>query len=244
MQDFSGGQGGHYQQTVADASVDERSAFIMRTYLHLVGAIFAFVGILAVLVVTGVAQKLLEVIAVNRFIWLIFLGGFMGVSYMADRWARSDTSQAMQYAGLGLYTVAEAILFAPLILLAMAYSARDGGDPFALLGKAGIITVVLFGGLTGVVMLTRKDFSFLRSFMMFGGLAAMVMIGASILFGFQLGLWFMWAMVVFAAGSILYNTSNVMHHYRTDQHVAAALNLFASFALLLWYVIQILMSRR
>ena len=52
------------------------------------------------------------------------------------------------------------------------------------------------------------------------------------------------ACLVLAAGSILYNTSNVLHHYRTDQHVAAALNLFASFALLLYYVLMILSSRR
>ncbi|MEM7034525.1 MAG: permease, partial [Chloroflexota bacterium] len=37
-------------------------------------------------------------------------------------------------------------------------------------------------------------------------------------------------------------TSNVLHHYRPDQHVAAALSLFASVALLLWYVIQFLLS--
>ena len=49
-------------------------------------------------------------------------------------------------------------------------------------------------------------------------------------------------MVVFACGYILYYTSNILHHYRTDQYVAAALALFASVALLFWYVLQIFMS--
>ena len=50
------------------------------------------------------------------------------------------------------------------------------------------------------------------------------------------------AMVVLASGYILYDTSNILHHYRTNQHVAAALALFASVALLFWYVIRILIA--
>ena len=49
-------------------------------------------------------------------------------------------------------------------------------------------------------------------------------------------------MIAFAGGSVLYTTSNVLHTYREDQHVAASLALFASIALMLWYVIQLLMS--
>jgi len=50
-------------------------------------------------------------------------------------------------------------------------------------------------------------------------------------------------MVILAAGSILYNTSNIIHHYNTQQYVAASLSLFASVALLFWYLLQIFMSR-
>jgi FtsH-binding integral membrane protein len=49
-------------------------------------------------------------------------------------------------------------------------------------------------------------------------------------------------MVVLASGYILYHTSNVLHHYGTEQYVAAALALFASVALLFWYVLQLFMS--
>ena len=49
------------------------------------------------------------------------------------------------------------------------------------------------------------------------------------------------AMVVLMSGYILYYTSNVMLHYRTDQHVAAALALFAAVATLFWYILQIVM---
>ena len=68
----------------------------------------------------------------------------------------------------------------------------------------------------------------------------------SIVFGFSLGLLFSGAMVIIASISILYNTSNVLHRYNPQQHVAAALSLFASVALLFWYILRIFMgsSRR
>ena len=60
---------------------------------------------------------------------------------------------------------------------------------------------------------------------------------------FQLGLYFNLAMVGLAGGAILYDTSNVLHHFPEDRYVGAALQLFASVALLFWYVLQLFMSR-
>ena len=62
------------------------------------------------------------------------------------------------------------------------------------------------------------------------------------IFGFSLGLIFSSVMVLFAAGSVLYTTSNIMHHYHPKQHVAASLALFSAVALLFWYVLQVLMA--
>ena len=232
------------QSAVASASDDARARFITRTYLHLAAAIFAFVGLEALLVVSGIAEKIAMLASAGgRFGWLALLVGFMGVSWIADRWARSSTSLGMQYAGLGLYIVGESIIFAPLILLAL-FMGMEEGDPFGILGEAGLTTLVLFGGLTGVVFLTRKDFSFLRGILMFGGFAAIGLVVISLIFGFSLGLFFSWFMVALAAGYILYQTSGIMLHYRTDQHVAAALGLFASVALLFWYILRIFMDRR
>ena len=230
----------NYQTTpnaVAQSSVEERSAFIMRTYLHLAGAIFAFVGLEAVLFASGLVSPILSLLGSTRFAWLLVMAGFVGVSYLADNWARSATSVGMQYAGLGLYVLAQSIIFVPLLAMAAVYAP-------GVIPKAGLITLVLFAGLTGVVFITRKDFSFLRGALMLGGFAGIGLIVASILFGFDLGLFFSWAMLVLAAGYILYDTSNVMLHYRTDQHVSAALALFASVALMLWYVLRILMNSR
>jgi len=162
----------------------------------------------------------------------------MGVSWIADKWARSDASPAMQYLGLGLYTVAQAVIFLPLMLIAAHRSSPD------VIPMAGIITGLLFVGLTATVFLTRQDFSFMRGILTVGGFVALGVIACSLIFGFNLGLIFSAVMVLFAAGSILYTTSNVLLHYRTDQHVAASLALFSGVMLLLWYVLRILMSRR
>ena len=44
------------------------------------------------------------------------------------------------------------------------------------------------------------------------------------LFGFELGVFFSVAMVAFAGAAILYDTSNVLHHYPEDRAVGAALD--------------------
>ena len=107
--------------------------------------------------------------------------------------------------------------------------------------SAGLVTAVVFGGLTLACFITRTDFSFLRWGLVVAGFVALALIVASLTLGFSLGVWFSIAMVALACGSILYNTSNVLHHYNTQQYVAASLALFSSVALLLWYVIQIFM---
>ena len=111
-----------------------------------------------------------------------------------------------------------------------------------IIPTAAVTTLLLFGVLTGVVFVTRKDFSFLRGILIFGGFAAMGLILVSFVCNFSLGPIFTYAMIAFACGHILYDTSNVMHHYRTDQYVAASLSLFASVALLFWYVLRIVMA--
>src|SRR5262249_51941724 len=152
---------------------------------------------------------------------------FMAVGWIAERWARSAQSTAVQYAGLGLYVVAEAIIFVPLLTIAQRYGGPD------IIPNAGLITGVVFAGLTGTVFLTKKDFSWMRQGLMMAAFAALGLIVASLLFGFTLGTVFSVAMVVLAAGYILYYTSNVLHHYPVGAHVAAALALFSAVALLL-----------
>jgi FtsH-binding integral membrane protein len=223
--------------SAADAEPDVRAAFIRKTYLHLAGAILAFVVIEFLLMNSPLAKPLVSVMFSGRYAWLIVLGAFMGVSMLANWWATSQTSAAMQYLGLGLYVVAEAVIFLPLLFLANLYF------PGAIL-SAGFLTLLLFVTLTATVFITRRDFSFLGPILMIGGFVALGAIVLSLVIGFNMGIIFSAVMVLFAGGTILYNTSNVLHRFNPDQHVAASLSLFASVALLFWYILQLFMSRR
>ena len=225
---------GAYPNTSEFAESDARATFVRRTYLHLLGAILACAALDAVILTVFDEQLKPMVQWVQQgWHWLAFLGAFMAVSYIADRWAHSNTSRQMQYIGLGVYVLAEAIILIPLLWIAEHYC--QGGA----IQTAGLMTAIVFGGLTVTVFVTKADFSFLRWALVAGSFIALALIVVGVMAGFTLGLWFSVAMVVLAAGMILYNTSNVLHHYNTEQHVAASLALFASIALLFWYVLQI-----
>lgn len=214
-----------------------RAEFIRHTYAHLAGAILAFICVEAALLQVPAARELAQTMTTSNAGWMVVLGVFMAVSWIANRWANSDTSPGVQYLGLGLYVVAEAVIFLPLIIFANTF--YDG-----IIMEAAVMTLLLTAGLTATVFLSKKDFSFLGPILTIGGLVALGAIVAGAIFGFTLGIAFSAIMVLFAAGSIIYTTSNVMNTYRPGQHVAASLALFASVALLFWYILRILIALR
>jgi len=221
----------------AQAAPNERAQFIRKTYSHLAAALLVFTGLTGVLLNSQFGVSLARAMAGTSLGWILVMGLFLGASWIANRWARSETSIGMQYAGLGLYIVAEAVIFLPILFVANFY--YEG-----IILQAGIYTGLLFLGLTAIVFLTRTDFSFLGPILAIGGMVALGVIICSVLFGFSLGTLFSGLMILFAGGAILYDTSNILHHYRTDQHVAASLSLFASVALLFWYILRLLMAFR
>jgi FtsH-binding integral membrane protein len=227
-----------------NAPVDARRSFIRKTYVNLMFAIYAFVALEFLFFQMGWEVRAIQLIGNTPMAWLFVMGAFFIVSMVANRWAQSGSSPGMQYAGLYLYVVAEALIFLPLLALAKMQTIHiEGVGNVNVIAAAGITTLVIFGGLTAFTLISKQDFSFLGSFLWLGMISAMALIVISIIFGLNIGIWFVWAMVVLASGYILYYTSNVLHNYRTDQHVAAALALFASVALLFWYVLQIFMRR-
>ncbi|MCC6512009.1 MAG: US12 family protein [Pirellulaceae bacterium] len=218
------------------ASVTERSEFIKRTYLHLGGAIIGFVLLEAVLLNT--IGPVLGGLLTNKWAPLLFIGAFMAVGWLARTWAESDTSPQLQYVGLSLYVLAQAVIMSPLL-----YIAANFVDP-QLPMMAGVITGIVFVGLTAFTFISRADFSWMGRILWIAGLASLAAVVCGAVMGFSLGLWFAVGMVVLASAYILYDTSNVLHHYRTTQHVAAALALFSSVAMLFYYIVRILIAMR
>lgn len=213
-----------------------RAAFLRKTYLNLAFAILAFVGIEGLLMQWQPAIELAQTMVSGRN-WLVVLLAFMGISWLANTWALQPSSIGKQYAGLYLYVAAEAVVFLPLLLLANAIAPDT-------IGQAAILTLSLVGGLTAVVFLTGKDFSFLGAFLSIGFFVSLGVIVCALIFGWQLGLWFSLAMAGFAAVAVLYQTGATVYRYDESQYVAAALGLFASIAMLFWYILQILLNNR
>lgn len=220
----------------AQAAASDRATFIRRTYAHLAGAILAFMGVETLLLNVVPHEQIVHFFFGSRISWLFVLLAFFGASWLAQTWAQSGSSPGLQYLGLGLYVVAEAVIFLPILVIAAHMVDKT------VIPTAGILTLAVFGGLTLAVFVTKKDYSFLAPILTVGSLIALGVIVAGIFIGFNLGLLFSFAMVALMSGYILYYTSTVMLHYRTDQHVAAALALFAAVATLFWYILQIVMS--
>lgn len=225
------------------ASESARAAFIRRTYGHLAGAILAFVCIEFAIFSLVPQERLLasmQILFQSPWTMLLLFGAFIGVGWLARVWASSEVSQGVQYLGLGIYVVFEALIFVPILYVA-EYYVPSGQN---IIPTAGIMTLGIFGGLTMAVFVTRKDFSFLGPILCVAGFLVLGLIVAAILIpnNINLGLWFSFLMVAIASAYILYDTSNVLHHFRTDQHVAASLELFASVALLFYYILRILIA--
>ncbi len=219
---------------VVRQAVEVRATFITRTYMHLLGAMIGFALIEVVLFQTGIAHVIARAfLSVN---WLFVLGGFMIVGWLASRTAHKTESKPTQYAALVGFVIAEALIFVPLLFIAQAMAP-------GVIQSAALVTLIGFTGLTLVAVQTRKDFSFLGGILRWGFVIALVLIVAGVIFGFELGTFFSVAMIALAGGAILYDTSNILHHYPEDRYVGASLELFASVALMFWYVLRLFMSR-
>ena len=223
-------------QTPSGAPMERRD-FIVSTYKHLGVAMLAFVVLSAVLMASGFSNTPAKMLMAsgNKFIWLGVMGAFMLVGWLASHLADNAENPQTQLMGLGIYVLAEGLIFAPMFGIAQLVA------PGAI-GAAGFITLLLVGALTWTAFSTKTDFSFLGGILKVGGLVALGTIVAGAIFGFKLGIWFSGIMVLFAGACVLYDTSQIIHHYPSDRPAGAALHLFASVALMFWYVLRLIMQ--
>ena len=220
---------------VSNLSEDVRAGFIRRTYAHVALAVAATIVFVSFLIAVGAAPVLLSFLTGGMVNMLIFMGLFIGAGIAADRIAHSESSVTMHYAALLGYAFVEAVVVTPAIYIAALYKP-------AAIWDALLATSALVAGLSWIAFSTKKDFSFMGPFLAIGTLIAMSVIIAGVVFGFSIGLVGIGAIVLLAAGCVLYNTSNIIHHYQEHQHVAAALGLYASIALMFRFILQFFLS--
>jgi FtsH-binding integral membrane protein len=218
--------------TLDDAA---RGEFLVRVYQHLAAAVGAFILFEALLFNLGVAELMWDFISGQSYAWLLVLGGFMVVNWLATSAAHDVLDPSRQYLGLFGMAAAEALIFAPFLYY--FFRVQPSGGTSVLYAAA--ITVVGFAGLTTVAMVTRRDQSFIRPLLRWGGVSALVLILAAVLFGLSLGIWFSVAMIALAGGAILYQTQTIMRRYPSEAYVGASVQLFASVMMLFWYVLRL-----
>src|SRR5947209_16629875 len=148
-------------------AADSRSVFISRTYTHLVAGILGFILVEMGLFESGLAEQVARFMF--SFNWILILGAFMLTGWLATRTAQTSASIGMQYFSYAVYVVAEALIFVPLLYIA------DAKAP-GTIDSATFVTAVGAGGLMFVAHRTRKDFSFLRAILMWGGVLALLAI--------------------------------------------------------------------
>jgi len=227
-----------HNKVILSQSTDvERVEFYKKTYAHVAGGVLLFIFFEWILLGNETIVNFMFSMT-QGYKWLLLLGGFMFVTNYAESTALKTTDKNLQYLAYSGYIFAEAIIFVPMLYMAIIETGS-----FALLQQAGIVTLTLFAGLSAVVFITKKDFSFIKSALTIGFFIAIGLIIAGQLFGYDLGLWFSVGMCLLAGGSILYQTSNLIHKFGKEDYIPAALGLFASLMLLFWYVIQIFLSR-
>lgn len=214
----------------AHAEADARAAFLQRTYMLLLAGVGVFAATLwaagNVPAVNGLAVGLWNT---NRWIVLI---GILGGGFLVRAMAMKRPINVVLYFA---YAFLFGLLLAPVVLWASA------NQPLVLT-QASLVTALVFTGLTAWVFVSGKDFSFLGGALTVGALGLFGVVLCSMLFGFSLGAVYAGFGVLLFSGYILYDTSRILHHYPTNAHVPAAIELFVSLIMLFQHVLHLLMS--
>jgi modulator of FtsH protease len=215
--------------TAGEVGVEERIAFIRKVYaLFFVGILFAVGGVMLGFAFPPV------MIAARQHPWImliLMLGGVMG-------------AQAVRHVpGVNLlalfgFTTLTGVIISPLLYIV------SKTNPVSIF-QAGVLTVGIFGGLTAYVFLSNRDFSFLRG-MVTVGLIVIIIAGLfNVIFVGSLGLGFALAVatLLLFAGFVLYDTSNIIRRYPTNEYVSGALALYLD-ALNIFLALLRILNRR
>jgi modulator of FtsH protease len=150
---------------------------------------------------------------------VLTLAGYFGLLFLTSRYRNSGTGLAMVFALTGFmgYTLG------PLL---NAYLNLSNGPQLVMTALGG--TGVTFLALSGYILVSRKDFSFMGGFLMVGILVAFLAGLGAVFFeipGLALAVSAMFVLLM--AGLILYETSNIIHGGETN-YIMATVTLYVS----------------
>ena len=191
----------------ASVTTSDRLVFIKKVYSLLAmsmgtAAIGAYLG----------SGPLLLLVAPNMMLFFILQ---IGLIFFASFAARKP---GLNMIALFSFTTISGLTLGPLLY--------QVGPSIA--AEAFGLTAVTFAGLSMYVVYSKKDFSFMSGFLM-TGLIVLVVGGLLNMFFIQSGMMHFvmsGASVLLFSGFILYDTSNILRYYGTDEHVSATLALY------------------
>lgn len=166
--------------------------------------------------------------------WLIQLVGMFGLLFLT-MWLRDSVWGVVSifaFTGFTGYTLG------PVLNMYLTEFSNGSQLIFTSLGATGIIFVAL----SGYVLTTKKDFSFMGGFLFIAILGAILLSLAGALFHLpMMQIVMSGAFVIIFSGYILYNTSQILHNGETNYIMATIslyldiLNLFLSLLRILSY---------
>ncbi len=212
--------------------------FITLTYVNLMGAVALFALLETLLFAIVGKEALLNLLASTggRVLGFGTLALCVGGPWLANQILQNSESRGAQYGVLAFYSVMYAILFVPILTIAQNFCET------AIIFQAIGLTVSIFAALSAAVFLTRANFSFLRTGLIFMGIASLVLIVVALIFGFELGIWFSVAMIILMCLYVLYDTSNLIHECGDGDDIVASIALFGSLMTLFFYILRLLIA--
>jgi FtsH-binding integral membrane protein len=214
----------------AQAAVEERAGFLKRTYTWLLGGIVVWCVTMYAVGEVEALQPLAFTIAGN---WILSIVLLMAGGFAVRVTATKQLIGPIVYA---LYAVFFGLLVGPFVMMA------EQMDP-NIVAEASLTTGLVFIGLTAYVFISGKDFSFLGGFLTIAFWGILVTLICGLIFGFSLGIGMSIVIALLYCGYILYDTGQILHHYPTNMHIAAAATLFSNVVLLFYHILLMFMSR-
>jgi modulator of FtsH protease len=208
-----------------------RTAALAQSLPRVVRNTYLLLSIVMAVAAAGALIGLRVGVPLGLGMWIVFMVVFIGGPFAINAARNSDAAIWLTLAWAGLV----GFLLSPLVA---AYLSLPGGASIVFNALAG--TAVLFVGLSAVAITTRKDFGFLRSFLMAGLIVALVSIVVLLFVQIPLLSLVVSAMVVLLmSGFILYDTSRMIHDGEANA-VFITVALFGNIVVLFTHVLNLM----
>ena len=163
---------------------------------------------------------------------IITMVGYFGLLFLTTKFSNSSLGLVFVFALTGFM----GLTLGPI--LSMYIAAFSNGSELIMTALGG--TGIIFLGLSGYALTTRKDFSFMGGFLMVGILVAFLAgIGAMVFSIPALSLAVSAMFILLMSGMILYQTSEIIHGGETN-YILATVSLYVSIYNLFLSLLQLL----